>query len=243
MEIETYPLLADRLAATSDSEDDGDWRDVLRRRHPRRKRRRALLAFVAAALIVPTAVAFGSDLRDLFFGKPAPAPVKQTFADGNAIRIQLKAFLKRQKRGGQVPPKVDPARAHGVIAVQTTDGYLYLWAAPAGDGRQCWLVGFARDEHGKHAEGSGTCDGAKPPASKINWSWGWSLSEPTLKVLEGHLYVDARTVRVSFPGRMPKLVPVTHGFFLAALPRATRTPTKLEALDRQGHVVAESGTG
>ncbi len=101
MEIEAYPLLADRLAATSDSEDDGDWRDVLRRRHPRRKRRRALLAFVAAALIVPTAVAFGSDLRDLFFGKPAPAPVKQTFADGNAIRTQLKEFLKRQKRDGQ----------------------------------------------------------------------------------------------------------------------------------------------
>ena len=243
METEAYPLLADRLAATSDSEDDGDWCDVLRRRRPRRRRRRAVLAFVAAAVIVPTAVAFGSDLRDLFFGKPAPAPVKQTFTDANAMRAQMKAFLKQQKRGGQIPPKVDPARAHGVIAVQTTDGYLYLWAAPAADGRQCWLVGFARDQHGKHAAGSGTCDGAEPPASKINWGWGWSRSEPTLKVLEGHLYVNAQTVRVTFPGRKPKLFPVTDRFFLAALPRVTRTPTKLEALDLHGHVVAESGPG
>jgi len=242
METEAYRLLADRLAATSDSEDDGDWGDVLRRRHPKRMRRRAVLAFVAAAVIVPTAVAFGSDLRDLFFGKPAPAPVKQTFADGNAMRAQMKAFLKHQTRGGQVPPKVDPARAHGVIAVQTTDGYLYLWAAPAADGRQCWLVGFARDQHGTRATASGTCDGTELPAS-IDWSWGWSRSEPTLKVLEGHLYVDAQTVRVSFPGRKPKLVPVIDRFFLAALPRATRTPTKLEALDLHGHVVGKSGSG
>ena len=105
-----------------------------------------------------------------------------------------------------------------------------------------WLVGFARDQHGTRATASGTCDGTELPAS-IDWSWGWSRSEPTLKVLEGHLYVDAQTVRVSFPGRKPKLIPVTDRFFLAALPRATRTPTKLEALDLHGHFVGKSGSG
>jgi hypothetical protein len=242
MQTEPYTLLADRLTATGDFHDDQDWRDVVRRVRPNPTRRRALLVLVAvAAVIVPTAIAFGADLRGLFFGRPAPPPVKQTFADGNAIRQQMAEFLKQQKRTrhGQIPPKVDPTRAHGVIAVRTRYGFLNLWAAPAADGRQCWLVGFARNQRGNRAPGSGSCDGQQPPASKIIWSYGWSISEPTLKVLEGHLYVGARTVRVSFPGRKTKLVPVTDRFFLAALPRATKLPTKLQALDAQGHVVAE----
>jgi len=243
MQTEPYALLAYRVAATGDLDDDQDWRDVVGKVRPNRTRRRALVVLVAVVVVVvPTAIAFGADLRGLFFGEPAPAPVKQTFAEGNAIRLQLAQFLKQQKRNGrhgQLPPKVDPKRAHGVIAVHTRYGFLYLWAAPAADWRQCWLVGVARDQHGRRATGSGTCDGTEPPVSKIDWSFGWSISEPTLKVLEGHLYVDARTVRVSFPGRKPKLVPVTDRFFLAALPRVTRIPTELQALDVHGLIVAE----
>jgi hypothetical protein len=242
MQTEPYALLAYRVAATGDLDDDQDWRDVVRKVRPNRTRRRAVLVLIAlAVVVVPTAISFGADLRGLFFGKPAPAPVKQTFADGNAMRQQMARFLKQQKRTehGQIPPKVDPTLAHGVVAVHTRYGFLYLWAAPAADGRQCWLVGFAQNQHGRRATGGGSCDGTEPPASKIVWSYGWSISEPALDVLNGHLYVDARAVKVSFPGREPKLVPVTHRFFLAAFPRATRVPTKLQALDAHGHVVAE----
>jgi hypothetical protein len=235
-------LLAARFAATRDNEDDGDWSDVLRRRQPRRNshRRVLLVAVAVVAVSVPTAIAFGGEIRDFFFGTPAPPIIKGAFGEQNQMR---QIMLRWQKAHGvhfPAMPQVDVAKAHGVIAVKTRDGLLFLWAAPASDGRQCWFIDFAADQiNHKHAIGGGSCDAASPPPSKIGWGTEASVVHPKLTVFSGRVYVPATAV-VATTGRTKRRVMVVDRYFLAAFPRSAKTPTTVIAVDAQGHVVARS---
>lgn len=68
MRTDADNLLAERFAATYDAYDSSDWADVVGRRPPRlaRRRRTLLIAVAAIAIVVPTAIAFGGAIRNLF---------------------------------------------------------------------------------------------------------------------------------------------------------------------------------
>ena len=233
-------LLAARFAATRDDYDDADWNDVLSRRHRRRdNHRRGLLVAVAVIAVgVPTAIAFGGVIRNFFFGTPAPPIIKGAFSNENEMARTMKNWQKTHGVHFPTMPQVDSARAHGVIAVNTRDGLLFLWAAPTADGRQCWFIDFAADQlNHRRAIGGGSCDAASPPPSKIAWSYGGSIVHPTLRVFSGRVYVPATAV-VATTGETKHRVVVVHRYFLAAFPRGTKTPTKVTAIDAHGHVLA-----
>lgn len=242
MKTDADALLAARFAATRDDVDLSDWSDVLRRSRVKRAVHRRALLVVAALVVVlvPTTIAFGGTIRGFFFGTPAPPIIRQAFAEDSA---GLQMMRKWQRAHGVYVPgsvalHVNVGKAHGVLAVNTHDGPLLLWAAPAGHGRQCWFIDFASDQVGhKRATGGGTCETAALPPSKIDWGYGWSAAHPTLKVLSGRLYVKAIALLVD-TGTQRRRVPVVDSYFLAAFPRSTKMPTKLTAIDKQGHVVA-----
>jgi hypothetical protein len=235
-------LLAARFGATRDDYDDADWNDVLRRRHPRRNNHRRAL-FVAVAVIVvgvPTAIAFGGVIRSFFFGTPAPPIIKGAFSEHNEMQRMMTQWQKAHGLHFPAMPQVDVAKAHGVIAVKTRDGLLFLWAAPAADGRQCWFVDFAADQiNHKHAIGGGSCDRTSPPPSKITWGTEGSVVHPKLTVFSGRVYVPATAV-VATTGRTKRRVMVVDRYFLAAFPRGAKTPTMVIAVDAHGRVVARS---
>ena len=237
--------LAARFAAIRDETDDSDWSDVLRRRTPpRRPYARALVAVaVVIAVGIPTALAFGA-VRDFFFGTPAPPVIKSAFAGDNKMRaLMLKWARLHHQKIVETPPVVNGAKAHGVIAVSTSDGPLALWAAPATGGKQCWFVGFENDQIGhRRATGGGGCDSQTVPTSKIDLGFGWSAEHPSLKVLSGRVYVKAVTLDVTATDNQTHVtktyrLPIVHSYFLAAFPRSLHAPKKVVARDAAGHVV------
>jgi hypothetical protein len=237
-------LLAARFAATYDRYDDSDWSDVMQRRQPRRMNRaRVLLVAVAVvAVTVPAAIAFGGAIRDLFFGAPAPPVIKHAFAEHNQLGRLMRKWQRAHGLKVGLPglPQVETAKAHGVLAVKTRDGLLYLWAAPTADGRQCWFVNFASEQiNRKRAAGEGSCDERTPPPTKMQWSYGWSAAHPALQVLSGRLYVTAAVVLVDTGAANPRRLPVVDRYFLGAFPRDTKLPA-ITAVDTRGRVVAGS---
>jgi hypothetical protein len=237
-------LLATRFAAICDETNDSDWNDVLRRRAPRRRpSTRALVAVaVAIAVGIPTALAFGA-VRDFFFGTPAPPLIKSAFAGDNAMRALMKKYARAHDSKIALPPVVNGAKAHGVMAVSTSDGPLALWAAPAAGGRQCWFVDFENDLIGhRRAMGGGACDSSPTPSSKIDVGWVWSAEHPTLKVLSGRLYVKAVSLDVTATDNKTHVtktyrVPVVHGYFLGAFPRSLHSPKRVVARNAAGRIV------
>jgi hypothetical protein len=237
-------LLAARFAAIRDETDDSDWADVVRRREPPRRRYPRALVAVAAMLVVgiPTALAFGA-VRDFFFGTPAPPLIKKAFAGDNQMRALMQKYARAHHSQIVLPPVVNGAKAHGVIAVATSDGPVALWAAPAAGGKQCWFVDFENDQIGhRRATGGGGCDSATVPSSKIDFGYGWSAAHPTLKVLSGRLYVKAVSVDVTATDNATHVtktyrVPVAHSYFLAVFPQSVHSPKKLVARDAAGRVV------
>jgi hypothetical protein len=187
---------------------------------------------------VPASIAFGGPIRDLFLGDPASPIVQRAFSQHNEMRRLMSKWLKEHAGKAELPPRVDPARAYGVLAVRTPDGPIYLWAVPA-DGRQCWFIAFASDlKHRKRATGGGSCDPATPPPTGISWAYGWSRAHPRLEVLSGRVYLDASAVIAHFRDRKPARLTVTDGYFMGTFPRETKLPTRIDALDSRGRVVA-----
>jgi hypothetical protein len=238
-------LLATRFAAIRDETDDSDWNDVLRRCAPRRRRNvRALVAVaVAIAVGIPTALAFGA-VRDFFFGMPAPPLIKGAFAGDNQMRaLMLKWARTHHQKLTAMPPVVNGAKAHGVMAVSTSDGPLALWAAPAAGGRQCWFVDFENDLIGhRRAMGGGACDSSPTPSSKIDVGWVWSAEHPTLKVLSGRLYVKAVSLDVTATDNKTHVtttyrLSVAHSYFLGAFPRSLHSPKRVVARNAAGRIV------
>jgi hypothetical protein len=230
-------LLAARFDALRDDFDDADWGEVLARRGSRatRRTRRLLVALAVVVVAIPSSLAFGG-VRGYFFGTPAPPVVENAFREGNAMRRMIVAWQRAHHHRIDAMPEANGHKAHSVVAVATSDGPLVLWAAPAAHGRECWYVAFADDLIGNRRSGGGSCDEANQPP--LDWSSGWSQAHPTLKVLYGRLSVaGAASVTIASPSATIR-VPVVHGFFLTAVPKATKAPTKLVAHDAKGRWIA-----
>lgn len=233
-------LLAVRFDALRENHDDADWADVLQRRGPQvtRRTRRLIAAFAVIAVAVPSSFAFGG-VRGFFFGAPAPPLIAKQFAQQNAMRKLMLDWERTHHQRLMSFPEVNGHKAHGVMAVDTKDGLLMLWAAPAAHGKQCWFVDWAADQVGKRrATGEGSCDATAPPSQRISWGYGWSIAHPTLKVLSGRLYVAGATSLTAFSPSGTFHLPVVHAYFLAAFPKAVKLPTKLVARNATGEIVA-----
>jgi hypothetical protein len=233
-------LLAARFAATADRHDDSNWNDVLRRREQRRiGRPRALLVAVAViAVVVPAAIAFGGVIRDLFEGTPPPPLVQEHFSRWNELALRPPTPAPNNWF-----PVVDTSKAHGVLAVETSDGPLYLWAAPSADGRGCWLLQFARDANPNNTVyGPSGCRTRPPSASEIAWSDFVNDSHPSLRILVGEAFGNAASVVVDLADNSTLRLPVIENFFLATTAQEA-TITRVTSYDRAGTQLAESTHG
>jgi hypothetical protein len=134
---------------------------------------------------------------------------------------------------------VDPASAHGVLAVRSLDGPLYLWAATeTTGGGQCWFATWAHDlSHPWAAAAAAGCDPAHRGPQAIRYSYSWQTPHWAVAVLVGRVYDDAASVTVTFGCGQTRVVPVVEHLFMTTFVWSTRVYS-LVARDRSGRVVA-----
>jgi hypothetical protein len=205
--------LLDELVAAEPRE---QWSDVRARARRPRRRYTAVVAAVAVLVLAPATWA----AVNAFEGTPAPRSIKQSFVEwnANAVLIARNGFRKHA-------PKAIASKAHGVIQVQTADGPLDLWAAPARGGGACYFIGWQSELRKTHAFGESSCVPAakKRSARIVNVSWGGDYLHRSYEVLEGYAYGAARTVRVALADGRTKTLPVVEGFFLGVARRGAES--------------------
>ena len=203
---------------------------------PRIPRRRLVLAVAVAALVlVPTGVAFGGKLADLFEGTPAPPAVSNAFAESNQM-----ADKAVQQGFASQWPHADVSKAHGVIEIQTPDGPEDLWAAPDDLGGQCSFIDFADDPPGRDGMyGFGDCPRSAPQADDgIGFGDVWTYKHPDLLTIYGSVYGDATELRLTFDDGSTATLPVVEHFFLGTAPKGTKVDS-VAAFDASGDQVAQ----
>jgi hypothetical protein len=207
-----------------------EWSDVIRRAR-RPHRRRLMIASIAVALIVvPAALAFGSKLVvDLFEGTPASPHIRQDYITFNG------SFTPAIENKFSVHP-VDISQIHGVLAIQTTEGPVYLWSAPEQGGGACFFVEYA-DELGPDAGGCDTA--ASPNAKNILPGSYWTRSHAPLQIIYGYTYGDATSVEVDLANGSTLRLPVTEQYFLAAID-ANAQISRIVSYDAQNNQVGEA---
>lgn len=199
----------------------------------RPRSRRLAVAFAAAVVLVPPAVAFGGKLANLFQGAPPTPAVSTAYQTLNRVADEAvqKGFTAKL-------PQVDVSKIHGVIQIQTADGPEDLWTAPNTDGGQCSFVDFPDDRATASGQlGNGTCDTATPPASRVTFNEFWTRSHPSLLTVYGRVYADASTVKVTLAGGSTITLPFAEGFFLGSLDNAASVTT-VTAYDAAGNQTA-----
>jgi hypothetical protein len=214
-----------------------DWEDVLGR--ARRTRRRYALAavFAVALVVVPTAFAFGDRIADWFHGKPAPASIRQDFVQFNAGMQQLAAagakagFLRKA-------PHAIAARAHGVVALQTADGPVYLWAAPRRGGGICWLLQLVA---AKAAGDFSTCDETWPVDQQLTFGTFGTIYYPSEQLIVGQALGGASSVVVDLSNGQTTKLPVVEGLFMGAFPKHVH-PLEVASYDATGARIVVYGT-
>jgi hypothetical protein len=208
-----------------------EWPDVLRRAARNRPyRRRLLIAALAVGLVAaPVAIAFGSKLVDLFEGTPPTPAVQQdyiTFNGSLTPAIQSKFAVH----------PVDLSQIHGVIAIQTSDGPVYLWSAPEHGGGACFFVEYA-DELAPAAGGCATA--ASPNPKNILPGSYWTRSHASLQIVYGYTYSGATSVEVDLTNGSTLQLPVTEQYFLAAIDANARV-SRILSYDAQHNQVGEA---
>lgn len=199
-----------------------------------RRPRLALIAAATALVLAPAALAVGTKIVELFEGAPASPSVSDGFQTFNRL-----ADTTGRAGFAKSSPHAVVDKAHGVMRVQTSDGPLELWTAPNDQGGRCWFIDFADDPLvGQAQNGWGGCDSPPDkPESNIAWNNFWWLQHPTIRVVDGRVYVKAATVRLGFADGSDATLPVVNGFFLGAFGRDARLE-RATALDDTGTAVA-----
>jgi hypothetical protein len=229
--------LLDELVA---AEPRDRWNDVLRRARRARRRYVAAVASIAALVVVPAAWA----ISHAFEGKPAPQSIKSAFQESNKMATMFAKALGRRQ------PRAIASKAHGVIQVQTADGALDLWAAPATGGGTCYFDGWESDVHKTSAFGESSCipgsaERTRSAAHSLNISWGGDYAHREYEVLKGYAFRGATTVRLRLSDGRTKTLPVVEGLFLGAIRRGENSlrshrgirVVSATARNARGHVV------
>jgi hypothetical protein len=234
--IDVEPLIVssfERIFPQPDSE--ADWDEVRRRAGVHSRRYLASVALVVALVLAPAAWA----IRQAFHGKPAPPSVRSYFKTSNTMRAEIARTLGRKE------PKAIASKAHGVIQVQTADGPIDLWAAPARGGGTCDFVGWESDVDHAHAGGLGSCYPATSASSNTQSSahdlefgtWG-DYNHRNYKIVNGYAYGAATTVRVTLTNGHTTTLPVVEHLFLGALHQSThwrKRPKLVSVIARNTH--------
>lgn len=211
------------------------WNDVLHRARRSRRRYSAIVVVVAALVLAPAAWA----AVNAFEGTPAPQVIQENFVQWNAEAPNL-AFVNAQTGFATHVPTADPSKAHGVLQLQTTDGPLDLWAAPASNGRTCWLVAWQSDLDAGNDQAYGSCAPATAPSDNLSFGTNQNVqAHPGYTVLSGYAYGDAATVDVTLADGRTATLPVVEGLFMGAFDNDA-TITSLVARDASGSVVGSS---
>jgi hypothetical protein len=220
--------LLDELVATDGRE---AWEDVLDRARRSRRRYLVTIALVAALILAPTAWGIAQAFR----GTPAPPKVKADLRFGNKMRTEIAKTLGRKE------PRAIASKAHGVIQIQTADGRINLWAAPATDGGTCYLIAW---ESGEGATSSG-CVPATPASASaqggprnLDFGWGGDYAHRNYNIVSGYAYGGATSVQVTLSNGTTKTVPVVEGLFLGALHQSThwrQRPKIISAIAHNAH--------
>ena len=213
-----------------------DWQDVLGRARRDRRRLALTVAALAALAIVPTALAFGGRLTDWFQGKPAPTGIRQNFVRFN-IDAQRRVAYEAKAGLLRTAPLAIPARAHGVLALKTADGLVYLWAAPRRGGGICWLVQLVAARKWT----SGSCDEGWPLPQRLSFGTFGTIAYPSEQFILGRALVGAASVEVAFSNGEKTKLPVVEGLFIGAYPKQVQ-PLELDSYDTAGAAVARLGT-
>jgi hypothetical protein len=215
-----------------------DWADVLRRARRTRRRYALAVAFAVALVVVPTAFAFGGRLADWFHGKPAPASIRQDFVRFNAD-MQQGAIAAARAGLVQKAPQAIASRAHGVLALRTADGPVYLWAAPRRGGGICWLVQLAPVKGPPFSNSS--CDGMWPPDRRLTFETFGDLVYPSEQFIFGRAVGGAVSVVVDLSNGETTKLPVVEGLFMGAFPKHVH-PLEVASYDATGARLAVFGT-
>ena len=138
-------LLADRIAAVANREDDSDWLDVQRRtrsKAPRRGRRVSVVAVLVGTLVLAgAALGLGYRLFDLSVGDPAPPEVQRIFDRWDQHRLAAVQEMRRQSGVSRpVDLQVQRARLAGRLRARNGRRVLF-WAAPTTRG-WCWAIQY-----------------------------------------------------------------------------------------------------
>jgi hypothetical protein len=215
------------------------WQDVLHRARRARRRYAAALVLIAALCLAPAAWA----IAQAFEGKPAPPSVKfrfgHTIVGAHSLR-ELIALAERE-------PKAVVSKAHGVIQVQTKQGRIDLWAAPARGGGKCFLItwqhrGYPPIDVGCYPATAPTAGGSfvhnliRTSGDRLDYL------HRNYNLVNGRAYGGATSLRVTLSNHKTKTFPVVEGLFLAAWEQSlhSRQRPKIVALttyNEHGHVV------
>lgn len=231
-------LAALRTFRSEIPERDAAARAAVRRalRKPKRRWRGWILAAAALAAVVAASSAFGwtSRLIDAIAGEPAPAPVKQAFELRNDARARQVMIFR-----GSAANDVIVERAHGVMALNTSMGRVFVWAAPTRGGGSCWMIEIERLRRADGApNGPGSCQPTPLPAKiPLHYGvFGSRVGDRYLQLLEGQVSVGVASVELQYPDGSSETVAVFERFFLTEL-RGESPPTVLVARDSEGNVV------
>jgi hypothetical protein len=211
------------------------WQVLLPGRLSRRPRL-AVAALVAGLVLVPAALAFGARLADWFHGKPAPASIRQDFVKFNADMQQM-AGTSAKAGFVRKAPQAIAARAHGVLALRTSDGPVYLWAAPRRGGGICWLAQFAA----KESLFTSSCDEMWPPGRRLTFGTFGGALFPSEQFIFGRALGGAAKVVVALSNGEKANLPVVEGLFIGAFPRHVH-PLEVASYNAAGVRVSVFGT-
>jgi hypothetical protein len=209
-------------------------------RAPRRYLVVAGAILAAGAIAVP---AFGviNVLRDFFEGAPPTPTVQEHFARWNEAASKIAEASARSSLARL--PMVDVTRIHGVLAVTTPDRHLYLWSAPAKDGKECWYIQIANVENVTLSiYGPSGCDAVNPDPSYMWWTEFPNDYLPSLRIVFGRISGDATSAELMLADGAKLELPVVEHYFLAVIDASAIT-SDVTAYGADGEQIAESNRG
>jgi hypothetical protein len=219
----TDAVLRDRLLATVSALDDADWLEVRRRagaiRARRRNRRLLAIAAVLAiltALVVNPALGIGERLLDYVEGDPAPEAIKRQLANNHPpLRIGHRV-IERPKA-----PPADFVSARLAVALDSSVGPVYLWAAPKEDGGACMaleIVALPRLPNGNPNTSGGCAPGPSEELPIVAGGGGSQVGDKSLSYVHGQVRRDIVRLEVTLSDGSVVELRIVDGFFLAELP-------------------------
>jgi hypothetical protein len=221
--------LLDRYA--EECPEEPAWEDVLVRARRARRRVVGVAIAVTAVVLVPSALAI-TVVSHAFEGRTAPPSVVRGFTRRPSMNPAPGVIPYAQLQ------PVDPKSAHGVLAVRSLDGPLYLWAANESSGAgECWFATWAHDlKYPWTAATAAGCDSPQLSSQKIAYSYSWQIPHWAVAVLVGRTYVNAATVSVRYGCGRTRVLPVVEHLFVTTFVWSTRV-FSLTARDRGGRVL------